>query len=49
MALVHERTTPTERPQLVGEVTANLSVVRAMDPYDRNLGFPDRSRYFSIK
>jgi hypothetical protein len=24
MALVHERTIPTERPQLVGEVSANL-------------------------
>jgi hypothetical protein len=55
MVLVSERTIPTERPPLVGEVVANLSadrgchVVSVTDPYGRILGFLDRSRYFSIK
>jgi hypothetical protein len=35
---------PTERPPLVGEVSAN--VVSVTDPYGRILGFLDRSRYF---
>jgi hypothetical protein len=50
----HERTIPTERPPLVGEVIANFvdrecHVVGVTDPYGRILGFLDRSRYFSIK
>jgi hypothetical protein len=54
MARVRERTIPTERPQLVGEVIANFAdrgchVVSVTDPYGRNLGFLDRSRYFSFK
>jgi hypothetical protein len=32
MALVRERTIPTKRPPLVGEISA-------VDPYGRNLGF----------
>jgi hypothetical protein len=46
---------PTERPPLVGEVSANFfedrgcHVVGVTDPYGRILGFLDRSRYFSIK
>jgi hypothetical protein len=52
MALVRERTIPTERPPLVDEVSANLlwiegcRAVSAADPYGRILGFLDRSRYF---
>jgi hypothetical protein len=48
---VHERTIPTERPPLVGEVSAiffanrGYHVVRVTDPYGRILGFLDRSRY----
>jgi hypothetical protein len=55
MVRVRERITPTERPLLVGEVIANIfadrgcHVVSVTDPYDRVLGFLDRSRYFSIK
>jgi hypothetical protein len=54
MVWVRERTKPTERPPLVGEVIANfcgqrVHVVSVTDPYDRILGFLDRSRYFSIK
>jgi hypothetical protein len=46
-----ERTIPTERLQLVGEVSAKFAdrgccVVSAADPYDRILGFLDQSRYF---
>jgi hypothetical protein len=47
VALVRERTIPTERQPLVGEISANLlrivgcRVVSAADPYDRNLGFLD--------
>jgi hypothetical protein len=45
------RTLPTERPPLVGEVVPTFAdkgchVVSVTDPYDRNLGFLDRSRYF---
>jgi hypothetical protein len=47
MPLVRERTIPTERPQLVTEVSANFSsVVSAVDLYGRNLGSLDRSSYF---
>jgi hypothetical protein len=51
VALVHERATPTERPPLVGEVSANFAdrgcrVVSVTDPYGRILGFLDRSRYY---
>jgi hypothetical protein len=55
MAWVRERTIPTERLPLVGEVIANLfadkgrHVVSVLDPYGRILGFLDRSPYFSIK
>jgi hypothetical protein len=55
MVWVRERTIPTERPQLVGEVVANFlriegcHVVSVTDPYGRILGFLARSRYFSIK
>jgi hypothetical protein len=51
--MVRERTIPTERPPLFGEVIANfcgsLSVVSVTDPCSRILGFLGRSRYFSIK
>jgi hypothetical protein len=47
MVWVRERTIPTERPPLIGEVIANA--VSMTDPYGRILGFLDRSRYFSIK
>jgi hypothetical protein len=46
MVWVRERTIPTERPPLVGEVIANFCVT---DSYGRIHGFLDRSRYFSIK
>jgi hypothetical protein len=52
MAWVRERTIPTERPPLVGEVIVNFfadrgcHVVTVTDPYCRILGFIDRSRYF---
>jgi hypothetical protein len=51
VALVRERTIPTERPQLVEEVSAKFvdrecHVVSVTDPYCRFLGFLDRSRYF---
>jgi hypothetical protein len=54
MVRVRERTTPTERPPLVGEVIAKFAdrgchVVSVTDPYGRILGSIDRSRYFSIK
>jgi hypothetical protein len=45
VALVRERTIPTERPPLVDEVTANIlriegcRIVSAADPYGRNLVF----------
>jgi hypothetical protein len=47
VALVRERTIPTERPPLVGEVSANFCGYRGVAwsvrriPYGRNLGFPD--------
>jgi hypothetical protein len=52
MVWVRERTIPTERPRLVGEVIVNFFadrgclLVSVTDPYDRILGFLDRSRYF---
>jgi hypothetical protein len=52
-AWVRERTIPTEteRPPLVGEVSADFHdtgchMVSVTNPYGRNLGFVDRSRYF---
>jgi hypothetical protein len=54
MVWVRERTIPTERPPLVGEVIANFCadrgchVVSVTDPYGRILGCLSRSRYFSI-
>jgi hypothetical protein len=46
VALVRKRTIPTERPQPVGEIRANLAdircrVVSATDPHGRILGFLD--------
>jgi hypothetical protein len=47
MALVRERTIPTERPPLVGEVSANFCGWRGVAgsvrriPYGRNIGFQD--------
>jgi hypothetical protein len=54
MVWVRERTIPTERPPLLGEVIANFSdkechVVSVTGPYGRILGFLDWSRYFSVK
>ena len=54
VAFVRERTIPTERPQPVGEVSANFCgegchVVSATDPQAVNLCFLDRSRYFLFK
>jgi hypothetical protein len=55
VALVRERTIPTERPPLVGEVSANVLqieeeclVVSMTDPYGRNLRFLDQSRNYSF-
>jgi hypothetical protein len=59
VALVRERTTPTERPPLVGEVSANFLRIEGVAwsaqriPTVVNLGFLDRScnryRIFIIK
>ena len=55
VALVRERTIPTERPPPVSEVSANFCgegchVVSATVPHGRfNLCFLDRSRYFLFK
>jgi CBS-domain-containing membrane protein len=54
MVRVCERTIPTERPPLLGEVIAKFAdkgchVVNVTDTAGRILGFLDRSRYFSIK
>jgi hypothetical protein len=51
MALVRERTIQTERPPLVGEVTAYFCGEGAAwsarrIPYGRILDFLDRNRYF---
>jgi hypothetical protein len=55
VALVRKRTIPTERPPLVGEVSAKLSRVQSVAwsgqriPMAVILGFLDRSRYFFIQ
>jgi hypothetical protein len=54
MASIRELTTPTERPPLVGESSANFvdggyHVVSFTDPYGRIFGFIDRCRYFSFQ
>jgi hypothetical protein len=52
MASVRERTIPSERSPLVGELSANLCGQRGVAwaarqiPYDRNLGFINRSPYY---
>jgi hypothetical protein len=51
VAWVRERTIPTERPPLDGEINAIFAdrgchVVRVTDPYGRILGCLHRSRYF---
>jgi hypothetical protein len=49
VALVRERTTPTQRPPLVGEVSANFCGYRGVAwsvrrvPYGLNLGFLDQT------
>jgi hypothetical protein len=48
MAWVRELTIPTERPPLVGEVSA-CHAVSVTDPYGRIPGFLDWSRYFSFQ
>jgi hypothetical protein len=53
--LVRTRTIPTERPPLVGEVSANFLQIDGVAwsvqriPTAVNLSFLDRSRYFSIQ
>jgi hypothetical protein len=53
--LVRKRTIPTERPPLVGEVSAKLLRMKGVAwpaqriPTAVNLGFLDQSRCFSIK
>ena len=55
VALVRERTIPTERPPPVGEVSANFCGYRGVTwsaqriPMAVNLCFLDRSRYFLFK
>jgi hypothetical protein len=55
VALVRKRTIPTDRPPLVGEVSANLLRVEGVAwsaqqiPTAVNLAFLDRSRYFFIQ
>jgi hypothetical protein len=51
VALVRERTMPTERPPILGEVVPTFAdrgccVVSATDPPVVSLGFLDRSRYY---
>jgi hypothetical protein len=51
VALVRERTIQTERPPLSAKLLPTFSdrgrhVVSLTDPYGRNLGSLDRSRYF---
>jgi hypothetical protein len=54
-AVVRQRTIPTDRPPLVGEVTANFSGWRVSrgqrneSPTVVNFGFLDRSRYYPFK
>jgi hypothetical protein len=50
LGLVRVRTMLNERPPAVGEISATFAdrlchVVSVTDPYGRNLGFVDRSRY----
>jgi hypothetical protein len=53
--LVHKGTIPTERPPLVGEVSANFLRIEGVTwstqwiPTAVNIGFLDRGRYFSIQ
>jgi hypothetical protein len=52
--MVRERSIPTERLPLVGEVIAKFAdrgchVVSVADPYGCILDFLDRNHYFSIK
>jgi hypothetical protein len=54
VALVRERAIPTERPPLVGEVVPDLRIEGIAWSLQRiptvvNLGFLDRTRYFSLK
>jgi hypothetical protein len=54
MVWVRERTIPTQRPPLVGEIIANICGLRVPrgqreGSYGRILDFLDRCRYFSIK
>ena len=55
VALVRERTIPTERPPPVGEVSANVCGYRGVTwsaqriPTAVNLCFLDRNRYFFIQ
>jgi hypothetical protein len=55
VAVVRKRTIPTERPPLVGEVSANILRVEGVAwsaqriPTAVSLGFLDRSRYFFIQ
>jgi hypothetical protein len=55
VAVVRKWTMPTERPPLVGEVSANLLRVEGVPwlaqriPTAVNLGFLDPSRYFFIQ
>jgi hypothetical protein len=55
VALVGERTIPTERPPLVGVVSANFLRIECVAwsaqriPTVVNLGFLDRSRYFFLQ
>jgi hypothetical protein len=54
VALVRKRTIPTDRPPLVGNLSANFCgrgccVVSATNSHGVNLGFLDQSRYFFIQ
>jgi hypothetical protein len=54
VAWVRERTIPTKRSPLVGDINAKCAdrwchMVNVTDPYGRILGFLDRSHYFSFK
>jgi hypothetical protein len=55
VALVRERTIPTERPPFVGEVSVNFLRIEGFAwsaqriPTVVNLGFLDRSRYFFLE
>jgi hypothetical protein len=52
VALIRERTVPTDRPSIIDVVSATFlwiegcRVVSATDPHGRVLSFLDRSRYF---